>query len=178
MIWRGPMATQALMQLIGETRWEPIDYLIVDMPPGTGDIQLTLSQRIPVSGAIIVTTPQDISLIDARKGLQMFRKVSVPILGLVENMSYFACPHCGEHSEIFGSGGGGRMSEQYDVPLLGQVPLAARIREQADGGNPTVATEPESPASLIYRDIARHAAARLAYSLGADEFPEIEVSDD
>ena len=178
MIWRGPMATQALMQLIGETRWDPIDYLIVDLPPGTGDIQLTLSQRIPVSGAIVVTTPQDIALIDARKGLQMFRRVDVPILGLVENMSYFACPHCGEKSEIFGTGGGHRMSEQYDVELIAQIPLDARIRELADSGHPTVVAEAESQAAGLYRELARRAAARLAYGPRADAFPEIQISDD
>ncbi len=178
MIWRGPMATQALMQLFGETRWEPMDYLIIDLPPGTGDIQLTLSQRIPVSGAVVVTTPQDIALIDARKGLQMFRRVDVPILGLVENMSFFCCPNCGHQSEIFGAGGGQKMSDEYDVELIGRVPLDARIREHADGGMPTVAAEPESETALIYRNIARVAAARLAHGTPVDAFPEIEIVDD
>ena len=178
MIWRGPMATQALMQLFGETRWDEMDYLVVDLPPGTGDIQLTLSQRIPVSGAIVVTTPQDIALLDARKGLQMFRRVEVPILGLVENMSFFCCPNCGHQSDIFGTGGGQSMSEQYDVELIGRVPLDAQIRQQADSGMPTVAADPESAVSAIYRDIARKAAARLAHGTPADAFPDIEVAED
>lgn len=178
MIWRGPMATQGLMQLVFETRWQDLDYLIVDLPPGTGDIQLTLSQRIPVSGAVVVTTPQDIALIDARKGLQMFRKVEVPILGLVENMSFFCCPNCGHRSEIFGAGGGDRMSEQYGVEVLGRIPLDGRIREQADGGRPTVAAEPESQMSAIYRDIARRAAARLAHGGLGEDFPQISIADD
>ncbi|MGQ0697781.1 MAG: iron-sulfur cluster carrier protein ApbC [Panacagrimonas sp.] len=178
MIWRGPMATQALMQLINETRWDELDYLVVDLPPGTGDIQLTLSQRIPVSGAVVVTTPQDIALIDARKGLQMFRKVEVPILGLVENMSFFCCPNCGQRSEIFGAGGGERMSAQYDVELLGRIPLDGRIREQADNGRPTVAAEPDSDISAIYRDIARKATARLAHGGVEASFPEIQIADD
>ena len=177
MIWRGPMATQALLQLLNETRWRDLDYLVIDLPPGTGDIQLTLSQKIPVSGALVVTTPQDIALIDARKGLQMFKRVEVPVLGIVENMSFYCCPNCGHRAEIFGAGGGARMSEQYGVELLGRVPLDIRIREQADSGRPTVAVEPESELALIYRDIARKAAARLAY--GAEEtFPEISVSED
>ncbi len=178
MVWRGPMATQALMQLLNETRWRALDYLVIDLPPGTGDIQLTLSQRIPVSGAVVVTTPQDIALIDAKKGLQMFRKVEVPILGLIENMSFYCCPNCGHTAEIFGSGGGARMSEQFDVPLLGRIPLDARIRAQADGGRPTVAAEPESDLAKIYRDIARRAAARLAHGGLEAPFPEISVSDD
>ncbi|MCC2657038.1 MAG: ATPase [Panacagrimonas sp.] len=178
MIWRGPMATQALMQLLNETQWRELDYLVIDLPPGTGDIQLTLSQRIPVSGALVVTTPQDIALIDAKKGLQMFRKVEVPILGLIENMSFFCCPNCGHRSEIFGSGGGERMSAQFGVDLLGRVPLDPRIREQADGGKPTVAAEPDSELAGIYRDIARRAAARLAHGEPERAFPEIQVSDD
>ena len=178
MIWRGPMATQALMQLLNETQWRALDYLVVDMPPGTGDIQLTLSQRIPVSGAVVVTTPQDIALIDARKGLQMFNKVEVPILGLVENMSFFCCPNCGQRSEIFGAGGGERMSEQYGVELLGRIPLDARIRAQADAGKPTVAAEPDSEISAIYRDIARKVAARLAHGADDGAFPEIQITDD
>lgn len=178
MIWRGPMATQALMQLIGETQWRELDYLVIDLPPGTGDIQLTLSQRIPVSGAVVVTTPQDIALIDAKKGLQMFRRVEVPILGLVENMSFFCCPNCGHRSEIFGAGGGEKMSEQFGVELLGRIPLDARIRAQADGGTPTVAAEPDSELALIYRDIARRAAARLAHWSQEDAFPDIQIADD
>ncbi len=178
MIWRGPMATQGLLQLAFETRWDDLDYLIIDLPPGTGDIQLTLSQRIPVSGAVVVTTPQDIALIDARKGLQMFRKVEVPILGLVENMSFYCCPNCGHRAEIFGAGGGDRMSAQYDVTLLGRIPLDGRIREQADGGCPTVAAEPDGEIAAIYRDIARRAAARLAHGASPEAFPQISVEDD
>ena len=178
MIWRGPMATQGLLQLAFETRWDDLDYLIIDLPPGTGDIQLTLSQRIPVSGAVVVTTPQDIALIDARKGLQMFRKVEVPILGLVENMSFYCCPNCGHRAEIFGAGGGDRMSAQYDVTLLGRIPLDGRIREQADGGCPTVAAEPDGEIAAIYRDIARRAAARLDHVASPEAFPQISVEDD
>jgi ATP-binding protein involved in chromosome partitioning len=178
MIWRGPMVTQALNQLLTETRWTDLDYLIVDLPPGTGDVQLSLSQRIPVSGAIIVTTPQDIALLDARKGLQMFRKVEVPVLGVVENMSTHVCSSCGHEEAIFGAGGGAQLAQQYGVELLGQLPLDIRIREQADGGNPTVAAEPESDLAQRYRDIARKAAARLAYGPPAGTFPTIEITDD
>ncbi|SEQ01869.1 ATP-binding protein involved in chromosome partitioning [Solimonas aquatica] len=178
MIWRGPMATQALNQLLGETIWDDLDYLVVDMPPGTGDIQLTLSQRMPVAGAIIVTTPQDIALLDARKGLQMFRRVEIPVLGIVENMAWHVCSQCGHHEAIFGEGGGARMAAQYGSELLGQLPLELRIREQADRGKPTVAAEPDSELAQRYRDIARLAAARLAYGLPANVFPSIEISDD
>ena len=162
MIWRGPMVTQALQQLLGETRWKNLDYLIIDLPPGTGDIQLTLSQRVPVSGAIIVTTPQDIALLDAKKALQMFNKVEVPVLGIVENMAVHVCSNCGHAEHVFGEGGGGRMSAQYGVPLLGALPLDIRIRENADGGTPSVAADPDSSVSLAYRAIARSAAARLS----------------
>ena len=178
MIWRGPMVTQALNQMLAETRWDDLDYLVVDLPPGTGDIQLTLSQRIPVSGAIIVTTPQDIALLDARKGLQMFRKVEVPVLGVVENMSTHVCSQCGHEEPIFGAGGGAKLAQQYAVELLGQVPLDLRIRQQADGGNPTVAAEPESELAQRYRAIARLVAARLAYGGPAGTFPMIEMVDD
>jgi ATP-binding protein involved in chromosome partitioning len=178
MIWRGPMVTQALNQLLTETVWDDLDYLVIDLPPGTGDIQLSLSQRIPVSGAVIVTTPQDIALLDARKGLQMFRKVEVPVLGVVENMSTHVCGQCGHEEAIFGAGGGERLAQQYGVELLGQLPLDIRIREQADGGNPTVAADPESALALRYRDIARKAAARLAYGAAAGTFPTIEIADD
>jgi len=178
MIWRGPMVTQALHQLLTETRWSDLDYLVVDLPPGTGDIQLSLSQRIPVSGAVIVTTPQDIALLDARKGLQMFRKVGVDVLGVVENMSTHVCGKCGHEEHIFGEGGGGRLAQEYGVELLGQLPLDIRIREQADGGRPTVIAEPESPLAQRYRGIARRAAARLAYGAPAGMFPTIEVTDD
>ena len=162
MVWRGPMVTQALNQLIGDTNWGELDYLIVDMPPGTGDIQLTLSQRVPVSGAVIVTTPQDIALLDARKGLKMFEKVEVRILGIVENMSTHICSQCGHEEHVFGEGGGRRMAEQYDVPFLGSLPLDLRIREQADGGRPSVVADPDGAIATAYRDIALRTAARLA----------------
>ncbi|WP_281783165.1 iron-sulfur cluster carrier protein ApbC [Sinimarinibacterium flocculans] len=178
MIWRGPMVTQALNQLLGETRWQDLDYLIVDLPPGTGDIQLTLSQRIPVSGAVIVTTPQDIALLDARKGLQMFRRVEVPVLGVVENMAWHTCSNCGHHEAIFGAGGGERLASEYGVEMLGQLPLDLRIREQADGGCPTVAADPEGELAQRYRGIARLAAARLAYGVHEGSFPDIEMTDD
>ncbi|OOG52534.1 Fe-S-binding ATPase [Rhodanobacter sp. B05] len=162
MIWRGPMVTQAMMQLLTDTRWEQLDYLIVDLPPGTGDIQLTLSQKVPVAGAVIVTTPQDIALLDARKALKMFEKVEVPVLGVVENMATHICSNCGQEEHIFGEGGGARMAEQYDVAYLGSLPLDIRIREQADGGNPTVVAMPESDLAARYREIARNAAGRLS----------------
>jgi ATP-binding protein involved in chromosome partitioning len=177
MAWRGPMVTQALTQLLGETAWGELDYLVVDMPPGTGDIQLTLSQRVPVSGAIIVTTPQDIALLDARKGLKMFEKVEVRVLGVVENMSVHVCSSCGHAEHIFGSGGGARMAEQYGVQLLGELPLDIRIRAEADGGAPTVAAEPASARAQAYFKMARRAAARLA-TLNKDYssmFPKITV---
>jgi ATP-binding protein involved in chromosome partitioning len=177
MIWRGPMVTQALQQLLNETAWEGLDYLIIDLPPGTGDIQLTLCQRVPVSGALIVTTPQDIALLDARKALKMFEKVAVPVLGIVENMSTHICSNCGHEEAIFGSGGGGRMAAQYDVPLLGRLPLDIRIREEVDAGRPSVIAEPNSAIAASYRDIARKTAARLSRqarnkSLG---FPNIVI---
>jgi ATP-binding protein involved in chromosome partitioning len=180
MIWRGPMVTQALQQLLGETNWGDLDYLIVDMPPGTGDIQLTLSQRVPVSGAVIVTTPQDIALLDARKGLRMFEKVKVPVLGIVENMSLHICSNCGHQEPIFGSGGGERMAEQYGVPLLGNLPLDIHIREEADNGQPSVVADPEGPAARAYLGIARRMSARLAAggSLPGAKFPTISFEDD
>ena len=162
MAWRGPMVTQALTQLLSDTSWGELDYLVVDMPPGTGDIQLTLAQRVPVAGAIIVTTPQDIALADARKGLKMFEKVAVPVLGVVENMSVHVCGNCGHTEHIFGIGGGSRMAAQFGVRLLGELPLDGRIREQADSGRPTVVAEPESPRAQLYLDTARRAAAALA----------------
>ncbi|WP_372765440.1 iron-sulfur cluster carrier protein ApbC [Litorivivens sp.] len=178
MIWRGPMVTQALQQLLNETEWPALDYLIVDLPPGTGDIQLSLSQRIPVSGAVIVTTPQDIALLDARKGLMMFRKVEVSVLGIVENMSTHVCSNCGHEEAIFGSGGGEQLAAEQGVDLLGQLPLAASIRLQADAGAPTVVSEPESDLAARYRSIARHAAARLALQGDSGAFPEISIVDD
>lgn len=162
MVWRGPMVTQALTQLLGETQWGALDYLVVDMPPGTGDIQLTLAQHVPVAGAVIVTTPQDIALADARKGLKMFEKVSVPVLGIVENMSVHVCSSCGHIEHIFGAGGGARMAEQYNVKLLGELPLDVRIREEADGGRPTVVAAPDSPRARAYFEMARRTAGALA----------------
>ncbi len=179
MVWRGPMVTQALMQLIGDTDWDDLDYLVVDMPPGTGDIQLTLAQRGPVSGAVIVTTPQEIALLDARKGLRMFQKVEVGILGIVENMSTHVCSQCGHEEHIFGEGGGERLAAQYNVPFLGSLPLELRIREQTDSGNPSVAADPKSPIAQRYRDIARRAAAQLALA-GKDyagAFPKIVIEE-
>jgi ATP-binding protein involved in chromosome partitioning len=180
MIWRGPMVTQALQQLLGETDWGELDYLMVDMPPGTGDIQLTLSQRVPVSGAVIVTTPQDIALLDARKGLRMFEKVKVPVLGIVENMSLHICSKCGHQEPIFGTGGGERMAEQYGVPLLGNLPLDIHIREEADAGQPSVVADPDGPAARAYLDIARKMSARLAAGgeLPGARFPKISFEDD
>ena len=179
MVWRGPMVTQALVQLLETTRWGDLDYLIVDMPPGTGDTQLTLSQRVPVSGAVIVTTPQDIALLDARKGLRMFQKVEVPVLGIVENMSTHLCSNCGHEEHIFGAGGGRRMAEQYGVDLLAELPLDIRIREQADAGRPTVAAEPDSTLGKAYIDLARRTAAKLARAslTPAAAFPTIQVED-
>lgn len=162
LVWRGPMVTQALTQLLSETQWGELDYLVVDMPPGTGDIQLTLSQRVPVAGAIIVTTPQDIALADARKGLTMFEKVAVPVLGIVENMSIHVCSNCGHAEHIFGSGGGARMAAQYGVKLLGELPLDAHIREEADGGRPTVVAAPDTPRAKAYFEMARRSAGALA----------------
>src|SRR5687768_11186505 len=153
MVWRGPMVTQALQQLLIDTRWEEIDYLIVDMPPGTGDIQLTLAQKVPVTGAVIVTTPQDIALLDARKGLKMFQKVGIPIIGIIENMSTHICSRCGHEEPIFGEGGGEKMSRDYDVELLGALPLDIRIREHTDSGKPSVIAEPEGRVAEIYRSI-------------------------
>ena len=162
MVWRGPMVTQALEQLLNQTSWRDVDYLIVDMPPGTGDTQLTLAQKVPVTGAVIVTTPQDIALIDARKGLKMFDKVGIPILGLVENMSIHICSKCGNEEHIFGHGGAEKMCKDYDAELLGSLPLELSIRELADAGRPTVVGAPDSRAADIYRTIARRVAVKVA----------------
>ncbi|WP_018233766.1 iron-sulfur cluster carrier protein ApbC [Thioalkalivibrio thiocyanodenitrificans] len=177
MIWRGPMVTQALEQLLRETRWSGLDYLVVDLPPGTGDVQLTLAQKIPVSGAVIVTTPQDIALLDARKGLKMFEKVEVPVLGIVENMSIHICSKCGHEEHIFGEGGGERMAKDFGVEMLGALPLDIHIREQADGGTPTVIADPDGRVAEIYREIARRAAARLAVQSRdySAKFPSIVI---
>jgi len=179
MVWRGPMVTQALTQLLSETQWGKLDYLVVDMPPGTGDIQLTLAQRVPVAGAVIVTTPQDIALADARKGLKMFEKVSVPVLGIVENMSIHVCANCGHTEHIFGSGGGARMAAQYGVRLLGELPLDAHIREEADGGRPTVIAAPESARARAYFEMARNTAGALATRARdrSSVFPKIVVEE-
>jgi ATP-binding protein involved in chromosome partitioning len=177
MIWRGPMVTQALEQLLNDTCWRSLDYLVVDLPPGTGDVQLTLAQKIPVSGAIIITTPQDIALLDARKGLKMFEKVEVPVLGVVENMSIHICSGCGYEEPIFGEGGGKRMAEESGVEVLGVLPLDIRIREQADSGNPTVVAMPDSRIADIYREIARKATAKLAAQTKdySAKFPKIVI---
>ncbi len=167
MVWRGPMVTQALTQLLSDTNWGELDYLVVDMPPGTGDIQLTLAQRVPVSGAVVVTTPQDIALLDARKGLRMFQKVNVPVLGVVENMSTHVCSKCGHEEPIFGSGGGSRMADQYGVSLLASLPLDIRIRAQTDGGRPTVVADPDGPLGQAYLEMARRTAARLSVAASA-----------
>ena len=162
MIWRGPMATSALTQLFNDTRWDDLDYLLIDLPPGTGDIQLTLAQKIPVAGAVIVTTPQDIATLDAKKALKMFQKVEVPVLGIIQNMALHVCTNCGQVEHLFGDGGGQRMAEQYGVPLLGSLPLDIRIREQGDVGRPVVVADPDSAVAQAYRQIARALAEQLA----------------
>jgi ATP-binding protein involved in chromosome partitioning len=177
MVWRGPMVTQALEQLLKDTRWRELDYLVVDLPPGTGDIQLTLAQKVPVTGAVIVTTPQDIALIDARKGLKMFEKVGIPILGVVENMSFHVCPKCGHESHIFGSGGAARMVKDYGTELLGQLPLDETIQRQADSGKPSVVSDPDGKVAEIYKRIARRCAVKIG-ELQRDmtsKFPNIVV---
>ncbi len=177
MVWRGPMVTQALEQLLKDTNWREVDFLVVDLPPGTGDIQLTLSQKVPVTGAVIVTTPQDIALIDARKGLKMFEKVGVPIVGIVENMSIHVCSNCGHEEPIFGEGGAQRLCHDYNVPFLGALPLDIQIREQADSGRPTVVAEPEGKTAQIYKDIARKVAVSVAQKAAdfSTKFPSIVV---
>ncbi|HJV80976.1 iron-sulfur cluster carrier protein ApbC [Noviherbaspirillum sp.] len=180
MVWRGPMVTQALQQLLEQTNWRELDYLIVDMPPGTGDIQLTLSQKVPVTGAVIVTTPQDIALLDARKGLKMFEKVDIPILGIVENMSTHICSNCGHEEPIFGSGGGEKMCKEYGVEFLGALPLTMSIREQTDSGKPTVIADPDGPVAKIYKDIARKVAVKVAEKAKdmTSKFPNIVIKND
>jgi ATP-binding protein involved in chromosome partitioning len=177
MVWRGPMVTSAMQQLLGQTAWDNLDYLVIDLPPGTGDIQLTLSQQVPVTGAVIVTTPQDIALLDARKGLKMFEKVGIPILGIVENMSIHICSNCGHAEPIFGSGGGERMAHDYKVELLGQLPLDLSIRLQADQGKPTVVADPDGRISEIYKQIARRVAVKIAEQAKemSGKFPNIVV---
>ena len=178
MIWRGPMATQALEQLLRQTNWKDLDYLIVDMPPGTGDIQLTLSQRVPMTGAVVVTTPQDIALLDARKGIKMFEKVGVPILGIVENMAVHVCSNCGHVEHIFGADGGQRMAADYKMDYLGGLPLDIKIRLQADSGNPTVVAAPDSEVAGLYKTVARKVALKVAQQAKdfSSKFPTITVS--
>ena len=178
MIWRGPMATQALDQLLRQTNWQDLDYLLVDMPPGTGDIQLTLSQRVPLTGAVIVTTPQDIALLDARKGVSMFEKVGVPIIGVVENMAVYCCPNCGHTEHIFGQGGGQKMAQDFNMPYLGALPLNLSIREQADAGRPTVVADPDGEIAGIYKAVARQVAVAVAGKAKdySSKFPTITVS--
>ncbi len=178
MIWRGPMATQALEQLLRQTNWKDLDYLIVDMPPGTGDIQLTLSQRVPMTGAVVVTTPQDIALLDAKKGIKMFEKVGVPILGIVENMAVHVCSQCGHIEHIFGADGGKKMAAEYDMEYLGALPLAMQIRLQADSGKPTVVSDPDSEVAGLYKAVARKVALAIAAKNKdfSGKFPSIKIS--
>jgi len=180
MIWRGPMVTQALEQLLQDTQWRDLDYLIIDLPPGTGDIQLTLAQKVPVSGAVIVTTPQDIALLDARKALKMFEKVEIPVLGIIENMSTHICSNCGHEEHIFGEGGGKRMSVEYSVEHLGDIPLDGRIRSDADGGRPTVVADPDGSLAQAYRTIARNASGILSVRKRdySEVFPSIVIQND
>jgi len=179
MVWRGPMASGALQQLVSNTIWGELDYLFIDMPPGTGDIQLTLSQKVPVAGAVIVTTPQDIALLDAKKGIEMFRKVEIPVLGVVENMSVHICSSCGHAEHIFGEGGGERIAQQYQTRQLGSLPLSLKIREQVDSGKPSVVADPEGTAAGLYRDVALEVAVELSKrnSVGS-QMPTISISDD
>ncbi|MDR7090180.1 iron-sulfur cluster carrier protein ApbC [Cellvibrio fibrivorans] len=179
MLWRGPMATGALQQLLMQTRWDNLDYLIIDMPPGTGDIQITLAQKVPVTGAVIVTTPQDIALLDAKKGIEMFRKVNVPILGVIENMAIHICSNCGHEEHVFGEGGGERIARDYQTELLGSLPLDLSIRADADRGKPSVAADPESAISQKYRAIARKLVVNVQqHYLAMQALPDIEISDD
>lgn len=177
MIWRGPMATGALQQLLNDTQWDNLDYLLIDLPPGTGDIQLTLSQKIPLTGVIIVTTPQDIALLDVRKGIGMFEKVKVPVLGIVENMSLHLCSQCGHAEPIFGIGGGEKIAQEFNTELLGSLPLDIRIREQADSGKPTVIAEPDSAITKIYTEVARKMIAKVEKIAGKTKFPKIVIED-
>ena len=179
MVWRGPMVSGALMQLITQTAWDNLDYLVVDMPPGTGDIQLTLAQKVPVAGAVIVTTPQDLALLDAKKGVEMFRKVNIPVLGVVENMAVHICSNCGHAEHLFGEGGGEKLATQYGVELLASLPLSMAIRIQSDGGKPTAIADTESQIAMIYQELARNVGARIAQSWqGVQGMPTIQISDD
>lgn len=177
MVWRGPMVSGALQQLITQTLWDNLDYLVIDMPPGTGDIQLTLSQKIPVSASVVVTTPQDIALLDAKKGIEMFRKVNIPVLGVIENMSMHICGNCGHAEHIFGEGGGDKIAAEFNTQLLGSLPLSKYIREQSDSGLPVVADDPDSEVSVMYRNVARNMAASLS-QLSSEVVPEIQITDD
>lgn len=180
MVWRGPIVTQALQQLLDQTNWRDLDYLVIDMPPGTGDVQLTLSQKVPVTGAVIVTTPQDIALLDARKGLKMFEKVGIPILGIVENMSMHICSKCNHAEPIFGAGGGEKMCADFNVDFLGALPLTMSIREQADSGRPTVIADPDGQVAAIYKGIARKVAVKVAEKAKdmTSKFPTIVIQND
>lgn len=178
MLWRGPMATGALQQLLMQTRWDNVDFLVIDMPPGTGDIQITLAQRVPVTGAVVVTTPQDIALLDAKKGVEMFRKVNVPVLGVVENMAIHICSNCGHEEHVFGQGGGERIASDYHTELLGSMPLALSIRENADAGHPSVVADLDSAISQHYIAIAKKVVEKVQQVGAADAFPDIEFSDD
>ncbi|MDV7211034.1 iron-sulfur cluster carrier protein ApbC [Azotobacter beijerinckii] len=180
MVWRGPVVSGALLQLATQTAWEDLDYLVVDMPPGTGDIQLTLAQKVPVAGAVIVTTPQDLALLDARKGVEMFRKVNIPVLGVVENMAVHICSNCGHAEHLFGEGGGAKLAAQYGVDLLASLPLSMDIRSQADAGRPTVIADPDGPVALIYQQMARTVGARLVQSrqIVAQSMPPIVITED
>lgn len=178
-VWRGPMVSGALIQLITQTAWDNLDYLVIDMPPGTGDIHLTLAQKVPVAGSVIVTTPQDLALLDARKGVEMFRKVNIPVLGVVENMAVHICSNCGHAEHLFGEGGGEKLAAQYGVDLLASLPLSMAIRLQADDGKPTTVADPESQIAMIYQEMARCVGARISQSgLGAAAMPSIVISDD
>ena len=177
MVWRGPMVAGAFQQMLTQTRWDDLDYLFIDMPPGTGDVQLTLAQKVPVDGAVIVTTPQDIALLDARKGIEMFRKVKVPVLGVVENMSLHTCSQCGHQEPVFGAGGGERIATEYDTRVLGRLPLSLSIREQVDGGRPSVVAEPDGDIAASFRDMARQVAEQIAASAG-DSGPSISFSEE
>lgn len=179
MVWRGPMVSAALQQLLNDTLWDNLDYLVIDLPPGTGDIQLTLAQKIPVSGAVVVTTPQDLALLDARRAYEMFRKVNVPVLGIIENMSTHVCSNCGHEEHIFGEGGGQRLAEQYQLDFLGALPLDIHIREQTDGGVPTVVADPDSKNAQIYREIARRVTEKLVQKkVDLGTFPKIIIKND